>query len=547
MNTTVNRSEADLAEANKPVFLEREFELINTQEYQESLANRVVRDVFGSKENSKCTAVTIRDFVNSYSQHKDSMALESWLIHEFRKHPGVWTSETDLQNSARDITANVEQRNVIQRDLQQHLNKGMSQESWLAKKIEEGTRASGAASISAYVSDIDLTLETATRDNWNVIHNFDGSINQSRNLDGFIAERHHADTFNIDAASKGSKLRAEVLSPEPGQAYSKNSVDIVIKDGNGKIVRRYQSKYGKDADTTSKLFDKGDYRGQQKLVPKGQSSSIEQKNTEVIEAEGVSSTPLSKEEAKALQEKAQLEHETKKYDWDSANRIEIAKCISKQALLSAGISACFHGVRILGRRIWNTLTGQENQSSNQDMQEFFNSSLKSGADVGLQTAVSGGLMVACRNGWLGETLKTTPAGKIAQIAVIGMESAKAMFKFAKNEISGHEAIDYCGRSGAITIASFCGASKGAALSAAFGSVIGPIGTVVGGFVGGVVGGIAGSTFGEAVYEGSKAIAKTGANFVKSVVGSVNNAAKNAVTSVANVGRRICDSITNIFS
>ena len=61
-----------------------------------------------------------------------------------------------------------------------------------------------------------------------------GAVNRIPNLDGFIAEQHHADTFNLDAAAKGSPLRAEVLGNQ-----GKNSVDIVIKDGRGHIVRRY--------------------------------------------------------------------------------------------------------------------------------------------------------------------------------------------------------------------------------------------------------------------------------------------------------------------
>ncbi|MFB2728160.1 hypothetical protein ACE02H_11905 [Shewanella mangrovisoli] len=516
------------------VFTEKDFELLNSSEYQETFATRVEAEIFGCEENSKKTAVCIRGFVYSYSQYKHSMDLESWLIQEFHKHPSVWESETDLLDSARDIIVSVKQRNNDRMELQQHLDKGMSQESWLAKKIEEGAQASGSISVSAYVSDIDQVLETATRDNWNAIHNLDGRINQTRNLDGFIAERHHADTFNIDAVTKGSKLRAEVLSPEPGQGYGKNSVDIVIKNENGKIIRRYQAKYGKDADATSELFEKGDYRGQQKLVPKGQGGGIRQKNTEVIEADGVSSTPLSKEEAKVLQEKAQREHEARQYKWDGVNRIEIAKHIGKQALLSACITASFHGVRILSRRVWNSLTGQKNQSTSADMQEFFCSSLKGAADVGLQTAVSGGLMVACRNGWLGNALKATPAGKIAQIAVIGMESAKAMYKYAKGEISGQEALDHCGRTSVVTVAGFYGAVEGTAIGAAWGTVLGPVGTVVGGFVGGVAGGIAGSTFGETVYEGSKAIVKTAVNVTRSVVSSTIDAVSNAANSMKNL-------------
>ena len=80
----------------------------------------------------------------------------------------------------------------------------------------------------------------------------------------------------------------------------------VIVDESGKVVRRYQSKYCKDAEATAKAFEHGDYRGQQKLVPDGQEQNIAKKVTTVIEApDGTTSTPLSKEQAKELQYEAQ--------------------------------------------------------------------------------------------------------------------------------------------------------------------------------------------------------------------------------------------------
>ncbi len=39
-------------------------------------------------------------------------------------------------------------------------------------------------------------------------------------------------------------------------------------------LKRYQSKYCKDAKSTARVFEQGDYRGQQKLVPDGQQIEI---------------------------------------------------------------------------------------------------------------------------------------------------------------------------------------------------------------------------------------------------------------------------------
>ena len=81
-------------------------------------------------------------------------------------------------------------------------------------------------------------------------------------------------------------------------------MDVVIVDGEGKIVKRYQCKYGQDSHATGEMFEKGDYRGQGKLIPDGQ--EIEKKSSNVIEApDGTTSKPLSKEKAKQMQEEAQ--------------------------------------------------------------------------------------------------------------------------------------------------------------------------------------------------------------------------------------------------
>jgi hypothetical protein len=200
------------------------------------------------------------------------------------------------------------------------------------------------------------------------ITNRSGDISQAYNLDGFLAEQHHVDTFNIEAAAKGSSFRAKVLTPEAGETFGKNSMDVGIYDDKGKLVRRYQVKYGKDAQSTQILFEKGDYRGQQKLVPAEQVDDLT-KATDRIEHDGVSSKPLTKAEAKALQEKAQQQQEqekaqqqqeAKQYEWNEVNRTQIAKNIGKSALISAGITAGFHGARIIGKRIWNALRGKEN-------------------------------------------------------------------------------------------------------------------------------------------------------------------------------------------
>ena len=472
-------------------------------ESDEALADRTAEDVFGSEDNARNTAGLVTSFVSSWERHKHEKTPAVWLADEFRQYPDLWSGEEEIVSTANEVVANVERANADKASLHAHLDAGKSKASWLAGKIEQGAAAAGVANVGDYAAGIDKALETANGQMRETIMRKADAVNNietvkgSLHLDGFIAEQHHADTFNLDAAAKGSPLRAEVLG-----SHGKNSVDIVIKDGDN-IVRQYQSKYGQDAEATRKLFEKGDYPEQDRLVPSGQEGAVPE-STDVIEAAGVRSEPLAKDEAKRLQEQAQQEQEPRQYEWNDVNRIEIAKSIGNQALVGAALACGLQGARILGRRVWNFLRGRENPPASEDLREFFESSVKSAGHVGAQTAVTGAVVVAARSGWI-NMLKYTPASIIAGIVHVGMENAKVLFKLAKGELDRVEALDAMGNCTSSVVGGLAGA-------AVVGSMfVWPVGIVIGG----IAGYIAGSKIGEAVYEGGKAIVKTAANVVRS--------------------------------
>lgn len=485
----------------------------------EAQANALAEKIEVTPEGAQKTSGVIVSFIRSYRDKSPDLSNKAWLCLEFAKYPDIWRTEEELKLTAVEIVEEVEVFKSSQQELAEHHNKGLSTNNWLAGKIEQGATAGGVTNFGAYATKIDTAIETSNKANIDLLYRNDGQLNQQLNLDGFIAEQYHVDTFNLDAVAKGSEYRAEVLQPKPGETYGKNSVDVVIRDGNGKIVRRYQAKYGADADATDKMFKKGDYRGQRKLVPEGQSKDTLGK-TENIEIDGVKSKPLAKEEAKERQRRAQEEAEAKQYDWNETSRIDIAKNIGKKSGAAALLSLGFQGARILGRRIWNGVTGKKNNSAEEDLQEFLQSSLKSAATSGLTVAVTGGLTVAVKSGWLGNALKNTPAGRIANAACIGIENAKILCKYAKGELTGEEALDQAGSATCCLVGGLAAGTKGASIGVALGTALGPIGTVIGGIVGGVVGGIAGSTVGEAIYEGGKKIVTTIVDKIKSISSTV---------------------------
>lgn len=491
----------------------------------ENQADFVENEIFESKESAQKTGSLIKAFVQSYEENKKTMPLDLWLKKEFQKYPEVWQNKEDIVNTADEIIETVKKLNKNKEELYAHLESGKSRERYIVTKLEEGAKSAGITNVGEYAAKIDKTLDLSNQAMIDAVTTQSGNVNMIPTLDGFIAEQHHVNTFNINAEASGSSFRANVVPPKENGLYSKNGVDIVIKDTRtGKIVRRYQSKYGEDAEATQKLFDKGNYVAMGKLVPENQSKDIPN-STEVIEAGGVESKPLSKSNAKKLQEefqKEQRKQEQKLYEWSDVNKVRVAKSIGKQALISAGITAAFQGGRILGRRVWNFITGKENPPASEDMKEFFESSLKSTTNVGVQVAVSGGVVVAAKNGWI-KLLKNTPAGKIAEWVYVGMENCKIIYKMFKGEIGLSEGLDAMGNVTSSTIGGFVGATKGMALGATWGATLGTavpvigniVGTAVGGFVGAVCGGIAGSTVGEAIYETGKAIVKGAVKIVKS--------------------------------
>ena len=280
----------------------------NASASDDALADETAEEIFGSEDNARKTVALVTSFVSSWERHKHEKTPADWLADEFRKYPSIWNGDEEIVATANEVVGNVEGCNADHASLHDHLDAGKSKASWLANKIEEGAAAAGASSVGAYAANVEQTLKVANSQMLETFTTRSGAINSNPNLDGLVAERHHTDTFNLDAAAKGSPLRAEVR-----ESLGKNSVDIVIKDGNGRIVRRYQSKYGRTAEATQKLFEKGDYRGQKKLVPDGQEDAVTNA-TNAIEFDGVSSQPLTKEEAKRQQEKAQREAEFRQYE-----------------------------------------------------------------------------------------------------------------------------------------------------------------------------------------------------------------------------------------
>ena len=488
-----------------------------------------------TEEEARQIKPILQDFVKAYVVNNRRETKE-WLPQKIQEYlPEKSTEEVDRIFS--DMTASLKAVEDGKVSLIEAKKTGQTRESWLSKQALKATERMSQEQAVQYLAGLDEALIDSNMAMVRTVTTNAGSINQNPHLDGFIAERQHVESFNLNAKAKGSEYHAEVLEPKPGETYGKNSVDIVIKDANGKVVRRYQSKYCKDASATKEAFENGDYRGQRKLVPEDQVGEIENA-TDVLEApDGTKSDPLSKEDAKELQKKTQ-NGDVKEYDWDSFKTEDIAKQVGQQAAY-----ACLQGAVIstgfdIAHKLWN---GEEIKAEDEVIV-----ALESGADFGIKTTVGSVLKVASEKGILKVIPKGSPAAVCANIAFVGIENCKILSKVASGDLTPREGMEKMADATASTVGGLLAMGKVAALGAKGGAVLGgvigafagpagaviglKIGSVVGGFVGGAVGYAAGSKVGHAVCSAAKKVAHVAKNVVKTEVSKAVTHAKKVVST-----------------
>lgn len=480
------------------------------------------------EEECKELKPIVEDFVKSYSANPTA-SVESWLIPKMQEQLPERSHE-EIVAMVDEIVVTIKVSEEKKASLEKAIDSGRSKESWFASEAKKATSAMSTQEAAKYLTNLDTALQQANESLYRTITTQAGTVSQNPRLDGFIAEQYHAQTFNMNAEATGSPYRAKVLEPN-GNGYAKNSVDIVIVDGEGKVVRRYQSKYCKDAKATEQAFEHGDYRGQQKLVPEGQEGDIAKKSTTVLEApDGTTSNPLTKSRAEQMRDEAQSGN-WNDLNWNEYATKDLAIGIGKQAgyaaLQGASIGVGFD----VAQKLWN--------GESIDADEVVETAIVSGADFGVKAAAAGALKVGVEKEIIKVIPKGTPAGTIANIVYVAIEDVKVLGKMATGELTMKEGIEKLEQTTVSTAAGLVAMGKGAAIGAAMGTVFGPVGTAVGGFIGGTVGYMAGSKAGEAVVncaqkvrDGAKKVAKTVVSGVKSVASSVASGVKGFCRGVA---------------
>ena len=408
--------------------------------------------------------------------------------------------------------------------------------------------------VNNYIDTVNTAIDNANKTIIESVTTKAGTINQNPNLDGFIFEEHHAGTFNIDASVKQKPYHAEALKPELGETYGKNSIDIVIED-SGKYVKKYSAKAYKNANETAKSFyDKitgYKYKFQSKLVPTEQTSEIAN-SVDKIKFDNVESKGITKTEIKNIQN--ELQSGNKKIDIFSfkkdVNTISISKQIGKQAMVNGTMGLGIGMVANIGA---NIITGKGVEA-----EEVIEAGIKTGASMGMATAVAGGIRVAVEKKVIPTVFsRILTNNTIGTVAVASMDIVGTAFKLGSGEITLGKAVKDIGKSvgaayGAI-VASGWGYAGGMAIAGMIGlGTIGAVGTILGvgvAVVAGAVCATVGSKVAGAIASGIGAVAETivdgAVNIVKKGKEVVKSLASGVWNGVKSVGGAIVGGATAI--
>ncbi|MCI9626446.1 MAG: hypothetical protein HFI90_06650 [Clostridia bacterium] len=483
-----------------------------------------------SEEEAKGVSKIQREFLESYIASKDKMPVEEWLPQELQKQIPEKTSK-EIKKMSTEIIDSLKVTEDMKVSQQKAIAAGRSKDSWFASTILQSTSQMSAQESAKYLQSLDDAVKNANAAMHETITTKgSGYITPSMNpnLDGFIAEQHHVNSFNMNAAAKGSGLRAEVQPLKPGETYTKNGFDVIIKDASGKRIHQYQMKYGATAEDTIRMIKSGDYHQQTLVVPEEQVAAVQEAfpNKTVTSTIGdgdVSSKPLTKEQAKKLQKKAQTGNFIDA-DWNDYVAKDIAIGIGKQTgyacLQGAAVSA---GMAITAK-VWN--------GEPIDSEEVIETAIVSGADFGVKTAAAGALKAASEKGILKVIPKGTKGSTFANIAFVAIENVKVLGKVVTGELTVKEGLETMEQTTASCIAGIAASAKGATIGATIGSVLGPIGAAVGGFIGGTVGYMAGSKFGNMIVKGAQKIRDKAIEAAKSIRSEIISKANSKIAQIA---------------
>lgn len=245
--------------------------------------------------------------------------------------------------------------------------------------------------------------------------------------------------------------------------------------------------------------------------------------------------------------------------------LEGTRQITEKLKLNANLNLAWHGAKSIGSRLFNSLTGKENLTRQQELTRIIRSAVDSAENKGIQIAVSGGMVVSAKKGWVKGVFDTVE--KIENAIERTRETISRVQDLALNVADGWNdlrlldqvergallAIDVAAEKAKFTAAKTItkieqnaknwlrqkGGALGAKAGALLGSILGPAGTAFGGAVGGFLGEKAGKWVGDKIVTPVADLARKVAD---KAIDTVKDVAKNVVSKVSegvkSVGRAL---------
>ena len=469
-----------------------------------------------------------------------STGVEAYLIKKFGEYLPEQSQEK-INEYTKNIINSIKRADDNLKKLEQAKENGSSRESFFADETKQIlSRVSMEQSVHFYKSLSDA-VQNANEQMYRTIMTQNGNVNMNPNLDGYISEAYHVNSYNLKSTVKEHGSIAEVVEHN-GEAFTKNGVDTRIKDQYGNIESKYQLKYGKDSKSTERMFFDKDgnysYKFDQKLVPEGQDINS---GTNVMQSKDgtISSTPLTKEEAKQMQLDAQNEGKIKEYSFNDYQMKDLALGVGRQAanagLLGAAMSA---GASV----VESALQGVEITSD-----AVIEAALIGGADASVKAATAGALTIAAEKGLLTAIPKGTPADVVANVAFIAVENAKIAGKVANGEMTATEGLSHmCD----VTVSAATGLSVSFVAGAEIGVAVGllfspPVGVVVG-VVASTIGYIAGSRVGKAISKGIQTVGNGAVKVVKTIGKEIVSSGSTIVNTAKSAWNGIKSTVRSFF-
>ncbi|MBV6541496.1 hypothetical protein HT667_08520 [Ursidibacter maritimus] len=255
---------------------------------------------------------------------------------------------------------------------------------------------------------------------------------------------------------------------------------------------------------------------------------------------------------------------------EQSQGLDGARQITEKLKLNANLNLAWYGAKAIGSRLFNSLTGQENRSRGEELLHIIRSAVDSAENKGVQVAVSGGMVVSAKKGWVRGVFDTVE--KIENTIERAREKVSRIQNLVLNVADGWndlrlldqvergvlQEVDVTAEKAKFTAAKVIsklekqatnwlkikGGALGTKIGAVLGSLLGPAGTAIGGAIGGFLGEQAGEWVGDKVV---KPLANTARKVAEKAIDTVKTVAKTVVSMGKQVVKKGIEFVGDIAS